>query len=143
MADIVVSAAGVGALGATPIANGTSGAAITIGQVVYSDATTSNQLKPALATGSSAASRAVGIALTGASGAGQPVVYATGGLLNFIGTTFVVGQIYALSANAGFTCPVTDFTSAVTLTDYACVIGVAITATQLQLSFVSSGVLRV
>ena len=144
MADITVSAAGVAGIGSTPVTTGIAGAAITPGQVVYADGTSSGQLKPALAVGGSGApSRAVGIALNGASGVGQPVQYATGGVVNFIGTTFVVGQVYALSANAGFICPVTDFTSAVTLTDYGCVIGIAVTATQLVLTLVSSGVLRV
>jgi hypothetical protein len=143
MADITVSAAGVAPLGSTPVAYGTAGAAITAGQVLYADATSSGQLKPALATSTSAASRAIGIALNSAPGVGQPVQYATGGLLNFIGTTFVVGQIYALSTNAGAICPVTDFTGAVTLTDYGCFVGIAITATQLQLGLISSGVLRV
>jgi len=129
MADITVSAAGVAPTATTVIQRGTSAVAITAGQPVYIDTNTSNQLRPGLATGL-ASSVIAGIALNSAPGAGQPVTYATGGDVAFVGTTFVVGQTYNLSVNAGFIAPVTDTTTG----NYVCTLGAATTATNLRVA---------
>jgi len=136
MADITVSAAGVQATATTLTATGTSAAAITAGQPVYMDASTSNNLRPALAGGIAAQAAVVGIALNSAPGAGQPVRYATGGLVTFIGTTFVVGGSYNLSANSGNIAPVADTTTG----NYVSHLGEAPTATTLQIALNVTGI---
>jgi len=135
MADIVVSGAGVAQTASTIIQRGVAAEAIVAGAPIYIDATTSNNLRNCLGT-SLAAAACVGIALNSALGAGQPVAYATGGLVTFSGTTLVVGNQYNVSVNSGKVAPVADTTVGV----FATGLGIAPTATTLLLAINPSGV---
>lgn len=96
MAEIAVTAANVIAGANAVIAEGTAGATITAGQLLYIDTAASNVLKLADANGVSPVCDLAGIALNSAS-TGQPVKYQTGGLIT-IGGTVTVGTTYILGA---------------------------------------------
>lgn len=134
MADLVITAASV-ALVSGGVFDGTAGATITAGQVVYQDATDANKLKLAQADGAAAAEAEVrGIALH-ASLNGQPLRIQTGGVIN-LGATLVVGETYMLGDTAGAIRPVAD----VGASDYVSMIGIALTAANLQLNILNSGI---
>lgn len=133
MADVTVTAADVLAQSDASYSDGTSGATITAGMAVYVDASDSNKIKIADVTTSAATATVKGIALTGSS-SGQPVRYQTGGTVD-IGGTVVVGTIYVLSAS-GAISPAADLIT----NDYVSVIGVAVTANNIQLKINNSGV---
>lgn len=134
--DLSITAANV-VSGTTPtpqFENGTAGATITAGQVVYKDATT-NTYKLADNDGASAALASVaGIALHGAS-SGQPLKVQTAGGIN-VGATLTVGEIYVLSATPGGIAPKADLATGKRVT----VLGVATTTSNLMLKSIVSGV---
>lgn len=132
MADLSVTAADVVAVsGSTVTEDGTAGATITAGQVVYKDTTDSNKLK--LADASAEATAAVcGVAMHGAT-SGQPLKYAVAGSLTF--STMTVGETYQVSATAGAIAPVADIS-----TNYVSFVGYASTATNLVLMLRASGI---
>jgi hypothetical protein len=129
MADISVTQSAVKAADAnTQKATGTSGEAINIGQSVYADPSTGKIYK-AQATNSTHTANLVGVSLTNAQGADQPIVYATEGNLTF-NNVLTTGQVYVTSAaNAGGIAPVSDLAS----TNYVGVLGVATSGTNLKL----------
>jgi hypothetical protein len=108
MADLTVTAASVLWTSGTKL-SGIAGAAVTAGQGVYLDSTTST-LKLAQADGTAAESAAVGIALH-AAGTGQPLVYAGPGSIINIGATTTKAVTYMVSATAGGVAPQADLTS--------------------------------
>jgi hypothetical protein len=108
MADLTVTAASVLWTSGSKIP-GIAGAAVTAGQAVYLDSTTST-LKLAQADGTAAEAAAVGIALH-AAGTGQPLVYADQGSVINIGATTTKATTYMVSATAGGVAPQADLTS--------------------------------
>lgn len=119
---------------------GTAGVAIAPGQPLYLDSAT-NTLKLADANASAATATVVGVALTGASGSGQPVLYVdydpsfTHGL-----ATVAAGDVIYLSQTAGaHTKTIGDISSG---SGYVTVLGVAISATKMILDPIVSGVLK-
>jgi hypothetical protein len=108
MADLTVTPGSVLFTSGTKI-TGTAGAAVTAGQAVYEDSTTST-LKLAQADGTAAEVAAVGIALH-AAGSGQPLVYAGQGSVINIGATTSTATTYVVSATAGGVAPQADLVS--------------------------------
>lgn len=134
MADVSVTAANVAPDSGTILEQGIAGAAITAGQTVYLDNTTSTY-KLADANLSAAAAVTRGIALCNAA-SGQPIVVARSpGTLN-PGFTVGVGTPYFQSATAGGICPAADLTTGHRTT----FLGIGITASQLSMNVVSGGV---
>lgn len=136
MADLSVTAANVlkGAGSRVKIENGIAGAAATAGQTVYRDAT-DNKFKVADADSGTSAARATrGIALNGAA-ANQPLAVQTDGPYT-AGGTVVVGTIYVQSDTPGGIMPAADLEAG----DYVTVLGVGISATQIDLNIHVSGV---
>lgn len=130
MADIsiVISNVIAGTSATTRVA--TAGASITQGQPVYLDSAASNQAKPARAN-ADAASRAVGIALNGAT-SGQPVTYVTKDDNFTFGGTSTAGTILCVSAaTAGNIAPSADLTTG----NYVTPIGTTISATKAKVNF--------
>ena len=135
MADLSITAANVDNVetGNANTERGIAGATITAGQAVYRDASDSNQFK--LADNDAAGTDDVyGIALNSASDE-QPLVVQRSGTID-MGGVVAVGTIYVLSSTAGGVAPSTDLVS----TDYVTVIGVGVTATNIELSLLTSGV---
>jgi len=123
----------------TPMTNcirqsGDSGAAIAVGEVVALNS--SGKLVPA-AAGVLGTSNVVGIALSAASAANQPVVYGVSGQINGA-TGLRPGHVYCLSSVAGDVCTVytTDLTEG---TSYVSVVAVVFDATTITLCICNSG----
>lgn len=133
MADLTITAANVVKGANSRIEQGTAGAAITAGQVVYKDDAGKYQLADNdSATAEAKAPR--GIALNGAA-ANQPLAILRHGDLT-IGATLVAGTTYCLSSTAGGICPQADVASG----DDVVVMGVAKTAAVLAVSIQIPGV---
>lgn len=133
MVDLVVTAASVIADAAAKTTEGTAGAAITAGQVVYLDPATSTY-KLADSNGTADARSPDGIALHAAA-IGQPVEVAQSGPVT-IGATLVAGTDYWLSDTPGGICPRAD----VGATEYPTLIGLATSTTVLKVKIQESGV---
>jgi hypothetical protein len=132
MADVTFTAAAIKPGTNAQTVEGTFGATITQGMVVYLDSGTGTY-KIADCTTSTATAAAVGIALTsGASG--QPGVVMTGGNLTCDGVTAYVQYVLSVS---GKIAPSTDYASS---TDYLTVIGAATTTTNIKLAINVTGV---
>jgi hypothetical protein len=134
MPDLSITAANVAVYADVAPRDGTAGATITAGQVLYEDTSDSNKLKLADCDSSSATATVVGIALHGAS-SGQPIKYAPSGELT-IGATVTVGEIYVLSGTAGGIAPEADLASG----DYVSILGVGTTAARIRFNILNSGV---
>ncbi len=134
MADLSVTAANVIAGSGAKIVNGTAGATVTAGQVVYLDSTDS-KFKLADCDSATAAVRSpAGIALNGAAN-GQPLAICTSGPLT-IGATMTAGVTYYLSPTAGGIAPVADILTG----DYPVIMGLATSATVLNVKIQEAGV---
>lgn len=108
MADLTITPASVLWTSGTK-ETGVAGVAITQGQAVYLDSSTST-IKLAQCDGTAAEANVIGVALN-ESAAGQPVTYAkTGAVLN-IGATTAKTTTYMLSAAPGGICPQADLIS--------------------------------
>ena len=135
MVDLTVTATSVAPGGNSTVVNGTAGATITAGQVLYLDSS-DGRLKLADANSATAAIRSpYGVALNGAA-SGQPVAVLTKGLVT-IGATMTAGVAYYLSNTAGGICPVADVTGTGT---YPTIIGIATSTTVLDVRLHESGV---
>jgi hypothetical protein len=135
MADLSITAASVVAGQGAVIENGIAGAAITAGQWVYLDSTTTGRYQLADNNSATAAARvARGVALNGAAN-GQPLAIAKGGPVT-IGATLTPGVAYYLSATAGGICPVADLTTG----SYPCLLGMAVSASVLNTDIQAAGV---
>lgn len=133
MSDLSITAANV-ISHAGPSGYGKAGAAVTAGQPIYYD-TATYTWKPADNNSATAAARVPGaIALNGAA-AGQPVALHGIGEIT-IGATLTPGVVYYLSDTPGGICPVADLASG----EYPTIIGIAKSATVLDVKFQSSGV---
>lgn len=111
----------------------TYGATIAAGQTVYLD-TTDNEYKLADANGSETTAKTRGIAVTPGVDAGYGYI-ATGGDIILVGTTMAVGGVYVQSGTAGGIAPEADLVAS----DYVTTLGIATTATQLNLKIQISG----
>lgn len=134
MADIAITAANVVAVAGSDIDRGTAGATITAGQVVYEDAATGKHLLADANSATAAARAPKGIALNGASN-NQPLAVLTEGPVT-IGGTLTPGVAYYLSDTPGGIAPVADVGTG----EYSTVLGIATSATVLNVNIQSSGV---
>jgi hypothetical protein len=133
MADLSITAANVLAGAGSTKVNGTAGATITAGQVVYLDSS-DNKLKLADNDSATAAVRVpVGIALH-ASLNGQPLTYLSRGSIT-IGATTAIGTVYCLSSTAGGICPSADIASG----DYNTILGIGTSVTAIDVNIHQSG----
>ena len=135
MADLTVTAANVVKGSRAKIVSGTYGATVTAGQTVYADPADSDRYKLADADSATAAVRATaGIALNSGS-ASQPADVQEGGRIN-PGATVVVGTIYVQSDTPGGIMPAADLETG----DFVTVLGVGVSASQIDLNIHRSGV---
>jgi hypothetical protein len=137
MPDLVITAASVVPAGGATINRAyNAGATITQGKAVYLDTSTDPPTwKLADANDASATVRTVaGVAVSSAS-TGQPLAVQTGGPLA-IGATVAAGSWYILSGTPGGIAPVADQVTGW----YPSLIGYGISATQIQVQVVNTGV---
>jgi hypothetical protein len=135
MADLSVTAANVVKGSRAKVVSGIYGATVTAGQTVYADPADAGRYKPADADSATAAVRATaGIALNSGS-AGQPADIQESGRIT-IGATVVVGTIYVQSDTAGGIMPAADLETG----DYVTVLGIGVSASQIDLNIHRSGV---
>jgi hypothetical protein len=130
VADLTLNAANVnGVIQGNQYVQGVSGQAFTAGQVLYQSSTT-GLWAPAQSNTTQQNSGATQccIALSSCPGAGQPFSGWKSGTLYTGNTSMLQGQTYVLSVNPGNIAPNTDLTTGL----YVTVLGVAVTATQLQ-----------
>lgn len=134
MADLVITATSVLAGSGAVTENGTLGATVTAGQVVYKD-TADGLFKLADADGASAFIRTpYGIALNGGA-TGQSVKVLRSGPIT-IGAALTAGLAYYLSSTAGGICPVADIGSG----ENVSLIGLAASTTVLTVDLQATGV---
>jgi hypothetical protein len=134
MADLTITAASVLPGTGAKIVEGTAGASVTAGQVVYLDSS-ANSYKLADCNSATAAVRSpAGIALHAAS-TGQPLAVATAGAVT-IGATLTAGVAYYLSGTPGGIRPVADNTTG----DYPVILGIATSTTVLNVKIQEAGV---
>lgn len=134
MADITITAANVLAGTGADTENGTLGATVTAGQVLYKAAADGKWYLADNNAASAEVRQAKGIALNGGA-AGQPVRVLKSGLCT-IGGTMTAGVAYYLSDTPGGICPVADVGAG----EYSCLIGIATTTAILDVKFQYSGV---
>ena len=132
MAALTITAANVLKGSNATLVNGTAGATITAGQLVYLDSAT-NTYKLTDSDVVAAAS-AAGIALHG-SLANQPLQILAAGPIT-VGATMTAGVVYYASPTAGGIGPVADLVA----TNRSIVVGVATSTTVLNVQIVDSGV---
>src|SRR5690348_6301733 len=106
MADLTITAANVVAGSTATIREGTAGATVTAGQVVYLDNATSSYKLADCNSATAAARSPKGIALHAAA-IGQPIAILTAGQIT-IGATVAVGVPYFLSGTPGGIRPAAD-----------------------------------
>jgi hypothetical protein len=134
MADLSITVANVAAGSGAVVVEGTAGATITAGQVVYLDSST-NTFKLADCNSATAAVRSpYGIALHG-SLSGQPLAVQRSGSLT-LGATMTAGVVYYLSGTPGGVRPVADNTTG----DYPVALGIATSTTVLKMGILEAGV---
>ena len=135
MADLTVAAGNVvkGADAKTRV--GLYGAAVTAGQTVYADPADGGKFKPADADSATAAVRATrGIALNSGS-ANQPAAIQIEGRIT-IGAAVAPGTIYVQSDTPGSIMPAADLEAG----DFVTVLGIGVSASQIDLNIRVSGV---
>jgi hypothetical protein len=116
--------------------SGTAGATIAIGDVLYLD---TGVLKKADCL-TSAKAAIVGVALVGGV-SGQPITYATGGVLSdTTGTPFAAGAVYCLHPGTGNGDM--GLESDVASTNYLTIVGWGLTANTMQLNMIRTGVIH-
>lgn len=109
-----------------------AGIAITAGDSIYLDSNGVAQLCQHDLTAAEAA--CIGIALNDAA-LGQPVTYQVSGTID-LGSVLAAGEVYVVGAGPGGIAPVADIGTG----NFATVMGVAVSATNLQIGFNQSGV---
>ena len=130
MAIVSLSAA---ALASGSPATGTAGAALTAGEVVYTDTADSSKLKAAQ-NDTAAKCTAVGVMLNSCA-SGEVAIYAASGVtINTSGLT--AGEVYVVSSTAGDLELVTDLASA----ELTTIVGVASSATALAININATGI---
>ena len=128
-ADLTIAAANVnGLISGNQYATGSSASALTAGQVCYQN--TNGLWAPAQSNSAqiNSGTTQCAIALNSCPGAGQPFQGWKSGLIYTGNTNMTVGQTYVVSQNSGGVAPNTDLATGL----YVTVLGVAISATQLQ-----------
>jgi hypothetical protein len=134
MADLAITAANVVRGTGSKVETGVAGAAIIAGKTVYKDPT-DDKYRLADADSTTAAVRATrGIALNDAA-ANQPLAVHTEGRL-VMGAAVAVGTIYVQSDVAGGIRPSADNASG----DFVTIIGVGVSATEIDVRIFASGV---
>lgn len=134
MADLSITAASVLKGSGAQTEQGTAGAAVTAGQVVYKDASDSDKFKLADCNSATAAVRApYGIALHAAA-SGQPLTVLRSGSIT-IGATVAVGVTYFLSGTPGGIRPAADNTTG----DYVSIVGIGTSVSAIDVRFHSAG----
>lgn len=134
MSDLSITATSVVAGAGARSESGTAGATVTAGQTVYLDGTTDTYKLADCDSATAAVRSVVGIALNPAA-SGQPLKVHTRGPIT-IGATMTVGTTYYLSQNPGGICPIGDLSTG----DYRTIIGIATSATVLDVLIHASGV---
>lgn len=134
MVDIAITAANVKKGTTAKTESGVLGETVTAGQTVYRKASDSKYYISDGNSGTPEVRATRGIALNGGS-VDQPVVVQTEGLIT-IGGTVAVGTVYVQSATAGGVAPSTDLASG----NFTTVLGIGISATQIDLKLHSGGV---
>lgn len=134
MADLTITAANVVKGSGSKVVEGTAGASVTAGQVVYEDSATSTYKLADCDSGTAAVRSPAGIALH-AAGSGQPLAILTKGPIT-IGATLTAGVAYYLSATAGGIAPVADLGTG----DYPTILGIATSTTVLDVLIHEAGV---
>jgi hypothetical protein len=134
MADITITAANVLAGAGAETENGTLGAAVTAGQVLYKAAADGRWFLADNNAASAEVRGPKGIALNGG-GVNQPVRVLKSGPCT-IGGTMTAGVAYYLSDTPGGICPVADLGTG----EYPSIVGIATSTTVLNVNFQSSGV---
>lgn len=125
MADLSPTAASIASGPNAVTRSGYAGAAIAQGEAVYFDPYT-NRFRLAIATGTELQAACVGIALSEATGDGQPIQVQTAGWIKGMGQTEAL--IYILSSTAGALSPHTDATTPAS-TEFCTIVGVGVDAT--------------
>lgn len=134
MSDISVTATSVFAGSDATVENGTLGATVTAGQVLYKAAATGTWKLADCNDASAEVRTPTGIALNGGA-SGQPVRVLRSGSLT-LNPVLTAGVAYYLSGTAGGIRPVADNTTG----DYPSLIGIATSTTVLKVGFSYSGV---
>jgi hypothetical protein len=134
MTDLVITAASVVKGTGAKTIPGILGGTVTAGQAVYRDATSKKFLVSDSDSATAGVRELVGIALNGGA-INQPVVVQTEGPIT-IGATVVVGTVYVNSDTPGGIMPAADLEAG----DYVSVVGIGISATQIELGILNSGV---
>jgi hypothetical protein len=129
MADLTITAANVVVVSGAVKRTENASATITAGQAVYLNSNTEWALCDADVQSTANCN---GIALH-ASLNNQPLTVMSGGVIN-LGATLAVGEVYAVSTTAGGIAPVADLASG----DFVTVLGVALTAANLELKIQNS-----
>lgn len=133
MADLTITSANVVKGSGAKVTQGTLGATVTAGQVLYLDSTTGTYKLADCDSATAAVRSPAGIALNGGA-SGQPVDVLISGPVT-IGATVTGGVAYYLSPTAGGICPVADLMSG----DYPTIVGIATSASVLNVKFHESG----
>lgn len=133
MADLSITAASVAKGTGAVTVQGTAGATITAGQVVYYDSTTQTYKLADCNSATAAVRSPAGIALHAAS-SGQPLTILTSGRIT-IGATVAVGVSYFLSGTAGGIRPAADNTTG----DYVTFLGIGVSTTQILVDMTEAG----
>lgn len=134
MADLVITPGSVIAGANASTDRGFFGETVTAGQAVYKEAATGNWKKADSDSATAEVRASNAIALNGGS-VGQPAIVQKGGSIT-PGATLTPGLAYYLSKTPGGICPVADIASG----GYAEIIGIATSASTMDLDFQSSGV---
>jgi hypothetical protein len=135
MADLAITAANVVRGVGAKVETGIAGAVITAGQSVYKDPADGDKFKPADADSATATVRTTrGIALNGAAN-NQPLAVQVEGRI-VIGGTVAPGTVYVQSDTPGGIMPAADLEAG----DYVTVLGVGVSATEIDLNIHASGV---
>lgn len=137
MADLSITATSVVKGSGAKTVNGTAGATITAGQVLYYDSTAGTYKLADTDSATAAVRSPVGIALNGAA-SGQPVEVLTAGPVT-IGATVAVGDVYFLSGTAGGLAPAADVAAG----DYPCIIGICTSTSVLDVKIHEAGAVKV
>lgn len=134
MTDLVIIAANVKLISG-PTRQLPAGASITAGQIVYDEVATASAKLADSDSATAEARAAAGMALHAAS-TDQPLTIAKNGAVVDLGAILTAGTDYYLSGTPGGICPRADVTTG----DDPVRVGMALTASHLQLDFNDPGV---
>ncbi len=137
MADLSITSASVVAGSGAKKVTGTAGVAVTAGQVVYLDSTTTTYKLADTDSATAAVRSPAGIALHAAA-ANQPLTVLTSGPVT-IGATVAVGDVFYLSGTAGGLAPFADVAAG----DYPCIIGICTSTSVLNVKIQEAGAVKV